>query len=65
MDRNGTLLNGAAGHVSTTQVLASQVVEDLLGRLLSFCDPATAQVDATTFGITGWPGPRASRPPTS
>jgi hypothetical protein len=57
MNRNGVLLNGAAGHVSTTQVLASQVVEDLLGRLLSFCDPSTAQVDATTFGITrlAWP----------
>jgi hypothetical protein len=57
MDRNGTLLTGAAGLVSATQVLASQVVEDLLGRLLTFCDPATAQVDATTFGITelAWP----------
>jgi hypothetical protein len=52
MDRNGTLLNGAAGHLSATQVLASQIVEDLLGRLLTFCDPGTAQVDATTFGIT-------------
>lgn len=52
MDRNGTLLSGSGGLVSTVQVLASQVVEDLLGRLLTFCDPATAQVDATTFGIT-------------
>lgn len=52
MDRFGTLLTGAAGLVSAAQVLASQVVEDLLGRLLTFCDPATAQVDATAFGIT-------------
>jgi hypothetical protein len=52
MDRNGTLLTGAAGLVSATQVLASQVAEDLLGRLLTFCDPATAQIDPTTFGIT-------------
>jgi hypothetical protein len=52
MNRNGTLLTGSAGLVSATQVLASQVVEDLLGRLLTFCDPGTAQVDATTFGIT-------------
>jgi hypothetical protein len=57
MDRNGTLLTGSGGLISNTQVLASQVVEDLLGRLLTFCDPGTAQVDATTFGITqlAWP----------
>jgi hypothetical protein len=38
-------------------VLASQVVEDLLGRLLTFCDPGTAQVDVTTFAIDqlSWP----------
>lgn len=52
MDRNGTLLTGSAGLVSATQVLASQVVEDLLGRLMTFCDAAAAQVDTTTFGIT-------------
>jgi len=57
MDRNGTLLTGSAGLVSASQVLASQVVEDLLGRLLTFCDPGTAQVDTTSFGITqlAWP----------
>lgn len=57
MDRTGTLLTGAAGLVSATGVTASQVVEDLLGRLLTFCDPGTAQIDATTFGITqlAWP----------
>lgn len=52
MDRNGALLTGATGLVSATQVLASQVVEDLLGRLLTFCDAGTATIDATTFGIT-------------
>lgn len=50
-DRYGTNLTGVS-LVSVTQVLASQVVEDLLGRLLTFCDPATAQVDTTSFGIT-------------
>lgn len=53
MDRNGTLLTTAAAHGSTAlSVLASQVVEDLLGRLLTFCDPVTAQVDASAFAIT-------------
>jgi hypothetical protein len=51
MSRFGVPLNGIAGHISTSQVLASQIVEDLLGRLLTFCDPGTAQVDATTFAI--------------
>ena len=52
MDRNGTLLSTSAAHGSTAlSVLASQVVEDILGRLMTFCDPGTAQVDATTFGI--------------
>lgn len=52
MNRNGTLLTGSGGLVTAQQVLASQVVEDLLGRLLTFCDPDTAQVDTTAFGIT-------------
>lgn len=51
MDRNGTLLSGVAGHVSATYVLASWVVEDLLGRVLHLCDPVTATVDTTTFQI--------------
>jgi hypothetical protein len=56
VDRLGAALTGAA-LVSVTQVLASQVVEDLLGRLLTMCDPGTAQIDTTTFGITqlAWP----------
>jgi hypothetical protein len=56
VDRNGTALSGSS-LVSTTQVLASQVVEDLLGRLLTFCEPSTAQIDVTTFGIDqlAWP----------
>jgi hypothetical protein len=32
-------------------VLASEVVEDLLGRLLIMCDPVSAVIDTTTFGI--------------
>jgi hypothetical protein len=52
MTRYGVLLTGSAGLVSATQVLASQVVEDLLGRILTMCDAGTAQVDATAFGIT-------------
>lgn len=58
MDRNGVLLTTAAAHNNTAlSVRASDVVEDLLGRLLTFCDPGTAQVDATTFAITqlAWP----------
>lgn len=52
VDRYGTLLGTAVEHGSTaTSVLASQVVEDLLGRLLTFCDPATADVDVTTWPI--------------
>lgn len=51
-DRNGNLLGTAAAHNNTAQsVLASQVAEDLLGRLLTFCDPGTAQVDVSTFAI--------------
>lgn len=50
MNRYGTLLTGAAGIGTAASVLASQVVEDLLGRLLTFCDPATAVVD-----VTAWP----------
>jgi hypothetical protein len=51
-DRWGNLLGTAAAHGNNVQrVLSSQVVEDLLGRLLAFCDPATARVDPTTFAI--------------
>lgn len=58
MDRNGTLLTTSAAHGGTAlTVLASQVVEDLLGRLLTFCDPGTAQVDTTTYTVDqlAWP----------
>lgn len=51
MDRYGDLLTGAAEMGAVLYVLASDVVEDLLGRVLTFCDPATATVDTTTFGI--------------
>ena len=51
MDRHGDLLTGAAGLVTAQSVYAHEVVEDLLGRVLTFCDPATAVVDETTFAI--------------
>lgn len=51
MDRHGNLLTGAADHLSAQHVLAHQVVEDLLGRLLTFCDPGTAVIDETTWPI--------------
>ena len=50
-DRHGTLLTGSADLGPASSVYAHQVVEDLLGRLLTFCDPWTAVVDATTFAI--------------
>lgn len=52
MDRFGTLLSGASGLVSTSVVKASQVAEDVLGRVLTMCDPHAAMIDTTTFGIT-------------
>lgn len=52
-DRYGNPLVGVAGMVTATHVLASQVVEDLLSRLLfASCDPVTAQVDDTVYEIT-------------
>lgn len=51
MDRFGVLKSGAAGMESTTHVLAHQVIEDLLGRVLTVVDPLTAQVDPATFEI--------------
>lgn len=51
MDRLGVLLTGSAGLGSTTQVLAHQVVEDLLGRLLTMCDKVTSQVSAGSYPI--------------
>ena len=50
-DRFGTLLTGAMDLGPASSVYAHQVVEDLLGRLLTFCDPWTAVVDTTTFAI--------------
>lgn len=58
VDRNGTARNMATfSHVNTAAtpvsayVLASEVAEDLLGRLLKRCNAATAQIDATTAQI--------------
>lgn len=51
MDRSGTLLTGVADHVTADYVLASWVAEDLLGRALTLCDPATAVIDTSTAHI--------------
>lgn len=51
VDRYGVGLLGGPGLISAQTVLASQVAEDLLGRLLTFCDPVTAQLDATTYAL--------------
>lgn len=36
---------------TTASIRAHEVVEDLLGRILTFCDPVTSRIDTTTFGI--------------
>jgi hypothetical protein len=58
MDRFGALRPMATtAHVDTSgapvvaHVLASEVAEDLLGRLLTMCDPASAVIDLSSFGI--------------
>lgn len=48
-DQNGVIL-GAAEYVADT-VLASKIVEDLLGRLLDQFDGPNASIEATTFAI--------------
>lgn len=45
MNRYGTLLSGGAGLGAPSHVTAAVVVEDLLGRMLKGCDPATAVVE--------------------
>lgn len=47
LDRNGAYVQSA----SYASILASAVVEDLLGRVLNFCDPNASTVAATSFGI--------------
>lgn len=51
MLKDGTLVSGVSGMVSTTRVRASQVVEDLLGRILPEFDGANATVSATSTDI--------------
>lgn len=62
LDRNGAerampLLNHVTVPISPTfattdaYVLASEVVEDLLGRVLTFCDPVTSTITPTTEHI--------------
>lgn len=62
MDRNGTLLTGIAGLVTGDYVLASSVVEDLLGRVLTFCDKGASRVDATTWQIDQLAYPEGVKP---
>lgn len=49
-DRNGNELLTAGSYTANT-ILASQVVEDLLGRLLPRYDPNTSSVSVTAYGI--------------
>jgi hypothetical protein len=55
LDKTGAVV-GASGYTSY-QVKASEIVADLLGRLLTQYDGANATVDTTTFGIeqAAWP----------
>lgn len=50
-DKFGTLLSGSSGMVRNTYVLASEVVADLIGRMLPWVDPNTATITATTGQI--------------
>jgi hypothetical protein len=57
------LLDESGAHIhatslpSNTYVLASQIVADLIGRLLTFVDPALTSIEATTYQIdqAAWP----------
>lgn len=55
MDRFGTLVvsqfGAGGGMKSNTYVQADWVVEDLLGRVLTFCDKNASTIEATTFQI--------------
>lgn len=51
MDRHGVLVTGLAGMQTAAYVRADWVVEDLLGRVLTMCDPETAVVDTTAAMI--------------
>jgi hypothetical protein len=51
VDRYGALKTGSTGMSSNLFVRADWVVEDLLGRLLSFCDPDTSSISATAAQI--------------
>jgi hypothetical protein len=50
MDRYGVLYTGAVGLGTAQSVYAHQVVEDLLGRVLTMCDPATAVIEVPDGG---------------
>lgn len=49
MDRHGNLLTGLAAHGGTVEsVRADWVVEDLLGRVLTMCDPDASTIEAAS-----------------
>lgn len=50
-DKFGTLVSGAAGMVRTTHVLASEVVADLIGRMLPWVDAAGSTIETTNAQI--------------
>lgn len=52
MNRSGLLLVGVAQLITTTYVRAHWVVEDLLGRVMRFCDPLTSSVAPGSRDIT-------------
>lgn len=51
VDRDGTVLTGAAGMLDATFVTPHWVVEDLIGRMLTFCDPLTAENEALSVQL--------------
>ena len=52
MNRHGTLLTGLAAHGGTVEsVRADWVVEDLLGRVLTMCDPQASTIEAASWPI--------------
>lgn len=51
MNRDGVLVTGAAGMQSGEAVRADWVAEDLVGRLLTVCDPNAVTIEAASYLI--------------
>jgi hypothetical protein len=51
VDRFGVLVTGAAGMISATHVRGDWVAEDLLGRVLTLCDPNGSTIEAASYLI--------------